>query len=142
MIIKKVTITKLAQFLTVMNGGKLVQHVENHNNCTHPIYLTNGDYAGISLNIPSDHHQMMFPYNLPEKKYQILGHSKFFRSGVYLNGNNENIELPKEFLEPEIVYYPNTNSLAIQAHPEWMDSTSKDFKILKKLILNTLKKIK
>ena len=96
-----------------MAGGKLIQHVTGHNNTTDSIY-----YQGKVLNIPSDHHQMMYPFNMEDSKYQIVGHSKYHLSDKYLNDYDENIELPSNFVEPEIIYYPETKSLCIQGHPE------------------------
>lgn len=133
--IPKLGICRGAQFLTVMVGGKLIQHVENHNNSKHSISLSTMD--NMEITIPSDHHQMMYPYEM-KTNYEILGHSTFFQSSVYLNGDNENITLPNDFVEPEIIHYPDYNALAIQAHPEWADYNSKDFKILRNLILQKL----
>lgn len=117
--IPKLGICRGAQLLTVYNNGKLIQHVEGHKNNDQliEIVLTRGLIADI--HISSDHHQMMFPYNLPESHYELIGYSKRFQSNTYLNGNNEEIKLPKNFLEPEIIYYKNKNSLCIQGHPEW-----------------------
>lgn len=130
--VPKLGICRGAQFLTVMCGGSLIQHVENHNNVTHSIKLNDNRV----IMIPSDHHQMIYPYTA--SKYEILGYSEYFLSPVYLNGDNKNIELPENFLESEIVFYPHYNSLAIQAHPEWCDYKSKSFLILKYLILQKL----
>lgn len=133
--IPKLGICRGAQFLTVMCGGSLIQHVENHNSVTHSITLNTGE----KINLPSDHHQMMYPFNILSNNYEILGHSTHFRSSVYLDGDNKNKDIDKStFLEPEIVYYKNFNSLAIQAHPEWCDYQSKDFLYVKNLILKTL----
>lgn len=107
-----------SQFLTVLSGGRLIQHVEGHaTGQLHAIEM-NGPLLGNIYNITSTHHQMMYPFKMKEDSYQLVAFSKYFLSGVYLNGDNENIELPKDFLEPEIVYYPKTKSLCIQGHPE------------------------
>lgn len=127
--IPKLGICRGAQMLTVLSGGRLIQHVLNHNNSRHLIELRNGNH----LEIPSDHHQMMFPYYLNSDKYELLGWSERFMSNIYFNGNNENIELPKGFLEPEIVYYKNTNSFCIQAHPEWDINSSSSKYLLKQI---------
>lgn len=128
--VPKLGICRGAQFLTVMAGGKLIQHVTGHNSSRDRIY-----YQGAVLDIPSDHHQMMFPFNLKKEKYRILGHSLYFKSNTYLNGDNEEIELPKNFLEPEIVFYEEYNSLCIQSHPEWISDTSDvSFKYISNLI--------
>lgn len=105
-----------AQFLTVMNNGKLIQHVEGHSvSKTHPIM----DYSTSTYNMTSTHHQMMYPFNLDKKQYKLIAWSKYFRSETYLDGTNNEIELDLEFLEPEIVFYPDTKSLCIQGHPEY-----------------------
>lgn len=128
-----------AQFLTVMNGGKLIQHVEGHKGCLDTIETYVPGSGKYVIKVPSDHHQMMFPYNLSKDRYEILGHSEYFKSNTYLNGDNQEIELPDNFLEPEIIYYPQHNSLAIQSHPEWItDSNDTSLKVIYTLIKNKL----
>lgn len=118
--IPKLGICRGAQLLTVYNGGKLIQHVVGHNNNEQIIELKKHSIEGSkTIQVSSDHHQMMFPYNLEKSKYELLGWSKNFQSNTYLNGENNEIELPKNFLEPEIIHYNITNSLCIQSHPEW-----------------------
>jgi GMP synthase-like glutamine amidotransferase len=103
-----------SQLLTTLSGGKLIQHVEGH--CRdHSMILNNT----LRYNITSSHHQMLYPFNLNEKDYELIAYSEYFQSNTYLNGDNEEIELAKNFLEPEIIYYKNTNALCIQGHPEW-----------------------
>jgi len=103
-----------SQLVTVLSGGRLIQHVEGH--CRdHSMILNNRS----RYNITSSHHQMLYPFDLNEKDYDLVAYSEYFQSKTYLNGNNEEIELPKNFLEPEIIYYKKTNSLCIQGHPEW-----------------------
>jgi hypothetical protein len=119
-IIKKVTITKLAQFLTVLSGGKLIQHVTGHAvGSTHGITFREGRYQGATMQITSTHHQMMFPYKMRDEDYSIIAVSSFYMSNTYLDGRNEENELPDDFEECEIVFYPKTNSLCIQGHPEF-----------------------
>ena len=114
----KLGICRGSQLLTVLNGGSLVQHIEGHTNGQlHDIQL-NTVYDHNVYSITSTHHQMMYPFNMEDSKYQIVGHSKYHLSDKYLNGYDENIELPSNFVEPEIVYYPETKSLCIQGHPE------------------------
>jgi len=115
--IPKLGICRGSQFLTVMSGGKLIQHVEGHGiggkhtiDIVHPFNKV--------VEITSTHHQMLYPFNLSKEEYIICAYSTYNRSGVYLNGNNENINLPDNFVESEIVFYPKYNALAIQGHPE------------------------
>jgi len=117
--IPKLGICRGAQFLTVMSGGRLIQHVENHGiGGTHPITF-NHLYGSKKMPMTSTHHQMMYPYGLKEgKEYILCAHSTNHLSSKYWNGQDKNIEIKEDFLEPEIVFYPRTNSLGIQGHPE------------------------
>ena len=125
------------QLLTILSGGKLIQHVEGH--CRdHSMVLNNG----LRYNITSSHHQMLYPFNLDEKAYELIAHSEYFQSNTYLNGNNEEIELSKNFLEPEIVYYKYSNSLCIQGHPEWNHCERKTSTMCLNLIDKYLKEFK
>lgn len=131
----KLGICRGAQLLTVANGGKLIQHVNNHTtshdisiDTFHVPNLTNEDYESgrineyensLTLSITSTHHQMMYPYKLRKNKYELIAWSTYFLSDTYLNGKDEEIDLPSYFLEPEIVYYDAYKSLCIQGHPEF-----------------------
>lgn len=115
--IPKLGICRGSQFLTVMTGGKLIQHVEGHGiggkhtiDIVYPFNQT--------VEITSTHHQMLYPFNLSKEEYVMCAYSTYNRSGLYLNGDNENISLPNDFVESEIVFYPKYNALAIQGHPE------------------------
>lgn len=117
--VPKLGICRGSQFLTVKSGGRLIQDVQGHaTGKNHYIHTKEyGDYN--KYNITSTHHQMMFPFNLNEDRYNLIAWSTKFLSDSYLNGNNEEIILPENFLEPEIVYYNDSKSLCIQGHPEF-----------------------
>ena len=119
-----------AQFLTTMNNGRLIQHVTNHASGPHKIFIPTENRH---IQITSTHHQMMWPYNLRGNDYSIIAHADGL-SSKYLNGFNEDNELPENFVEPEIVYYPKTNCLCIQGHPEYMDKKSDAVKFINLLI--------
>lgn len=126
-----------SQLLTVLSGGRLIQHVEGH--CRdHSMILNNK----LRYNITSSHHQMLYPFDLNKKDYELIAYSEYFQSNTYLNGNNEEIELSKDFLEPEIIYYKNTNSLVIQGHPEWSHCERRTSSICLNLIDKYLKDFK
>jgi hypothetical protein len=136
-----------------MSGGKLIQHVNGHSG-NHTIHFKDSIKEYYQLNnrlyeyeITSTHHQMMFPYNIRNKKdYEILAWSSKFRSKTYLNGKNEEISLPENFVEPEIIYYPETYSLCIQGHPEMktcpQDTVIKLLNLIDSKLINNNIKIK
>lgn len=112
-----------AQLCCVANFGKLIQHVTGHRNSNHEIEVLE-PYTGEVECFPaaSDHHQMMFPFNLPEHEFQLWGWpAQEPLSKRYFGEGNSDITLPRGFIEPEIVWFPRTRTIAIQPHPEWMD---------------------
>ena len=101
-----------AQFLCAMSGGKLIQDVSNHGG-THPIILDDGKM----LPMTSTHHQMMYPW---EVQHELLAWTPN-RSKEYVHGIPDYVH---HNVDPEVVFFPGTNSLAVQGHPEWMDPKS------------------
>lgn len=134
-----------AQLFCALNGGKLVQDVTRH--CqTHSIRRI-ASIEGVELpevcNVTSIHHQMMYPYNMPENHYKVLYTSNPNRSEHYL-GTGFDIEKIKEKGEPELVIFDNGNnpvSLGIQGHPEMMSRDSEFVQGLIRLVDNLLSKI-
>jgi imidazoleglycerol phosphate synthase glutamine amidotransferase subunit HisH len=115
---KMIGICRGSQFLCVMAGGKLVQHCTHHAiGGVHEINWAKGSPSFIT----STHHQMQYPFNMDKKDYYMCAYSTKKKSDVYLNGDNEPIDLPKEFVEPEVVVYKNIDAIAIQGHPEHLD---------------------
>lgn len=104
----KLGVCRGSQFLTVMAGGSLIQHVTNHG-VFHPLITKDGDFL-----ISSTHHQMMYPFKVD---HELLGWSDK-RSTVFLDGNDESVPMA---VEPEVVWYPKAKSFCIQGHPEMMD---------------------
>jgi gamma-glutamyl-gamma-aminobutyrate hydrolase PuuD len=139
--IPKLGICRGGQLLCIKNGGKLIQHVEGHNQdhvTSFNLDIENINSHSLNYPTPSDHHQMMYPYNLKKNQYKILGWSRKYMSNIYLNGNNEQYDLPDIFFEPEVIYFPKTNSLSIQYHPEYSRCNIKTKEWTAKLINNTL----
>lgn len=106
-----------SQFLTVMNGGKLVQHINNHGmSGTHPLFqLTK--ILDEDVEITSTHHQMMFPYK-SENDFEVLATA----------AGKENTTVI------EVVWWPDTKCLCIQGHPEYMPRDSSGYKYFRKLL--------
>lgn len=102
-----------AQFLCALSGGALVQDVNNHTT-SHAI-STIDDTKG--LGITSTHHQMMYLNNLqPDVDYHLLAWTKL--SDWYRR--DERLAPIEPSLDPEVVYFIQTRSFAIQGHPEYM----------------------
>lgn len=104
-----------AQLITAAAGGKLIQHVTGHRGL-HPI----STFDNRTLICSSDHHQMMNPYPINKDSWDMIAWSRTRMSKNYLSGDGSCADLPKDFMEPEIVWYPSYRALAIQGHPEWM----------------------
>jgi putative glutamine amidotransferase len=120
-----------SQFLCAINGGILVQDVNNHAMFgTHRIINMNNDMD--RYEITSTHHQMQYPFYLKKNKdYRILYYAA--RRGTYYDGDKIDI-IP---CEPEIVLYTvegNPKCLAIQGHPEFMRKEAPVISMLNNLI--------
>lgn len=101
-----------SQFLCVMNGGKLIQHMQ------HPAYHSVETFDGKTLKVNSTHHQMMYPF---DANHLLLAWASI--SKMHLNGKNEQVKMPQlngSPMEPEVVVFPETNCLCIQSHPEYI----------------------
>lgn len=107
-----------SQFLCAMNGGILVQDCDHHAMYgTHEIV---NDETGEVYLITSTHHQMQYPYVLPNEDYKLLFRSAENRSSHYYgDGVDEDVIRSKG--EAEIVLYHRPGKpkcLAVQGHPE------------------------
>ncbi len=126
--IPMVGICRGSQFLTVMNGGSLYQHVYEHGRHEGHSITTNG---GEKYQVTSTHHQMM----KPKGKYELLawaeGLSPSYESGGGLTLTPKRSTLVKE---PEVVWYPLIKSLAVQFHPEYMNEDSLGYLYFQELL--------
>jgi gamma-glutamyl-gamma-aminobutyrate hydrolase PuuD len=103
-----------AQFLCAFNGGSLYQHVDNHTGGNHKVTTSDGN----CFSVTSCHHQMLNVKNIP---HEMLAWTTHARSTVYQEEGDTSVKVD---IEPEIVYFPQNNSLAIQGHPEWASESS------------------
>ena len=89
------------QFLNVMSGGKMHQHVEGHaEGNTHWAYTADNR----KIRVSSTHHQIMQP-DFAEAQLLLHGEESVF----------------PDVAQVEAVYYPNTNALCFQPHPEFQN---------------------
>lgn len=130
---KFIGICRGGQFLNVMNGGSLFQHVDNHaTGQMHPITTDDGR----TVMVTSTHHQMIRPSPEGVVKAWAEGLSTERESMHY----GDIISEQGVHLDPEVVYYPKTRSLCFQPHPEFSGSgvaICKDYfyELVKNLVL-------
>lgn len=125
-----------SQFVTVMNGGLLVQNVSNH-----ALWSTHAITDGSKIyQITSTHHQMMYPFNL-ESGYNIL-FTSYGNSSDFYEGDKIDFDAIYS-REPEIVLYNREDlpkCLAVQGHPE-MIPDSRVAKMINNLINDLVNEI-
>ena len=115
-----------SQFLTVMNGGKLVQDIDGHGIYgTHPI--TAFGYGAVS--VTSTHHQMMYPYGIDSHDYEILALSEAHGTPRGLPAGVETIGGVVE-----AVWYNKSKCLCVQFHPEYMPEDSDGYQYYQSLL--------
>lgn len=133
--IPMVGICRGAQLLTALSGGRLYQHVDGHLG-VHKVVSALGE----TFDVNSTHHQMMHPFTAPH--YELLAWARGL-STRYETGNKLKLSpVKKEYtkggglyvVEPEVVWYPHTLSLAIQYHPERMSPEQQAFRFFKEVI--------
>jgi gamma-glutamyl-gamma-aminobutyrate hydrolase PuuD len=106
------------QLLNVLNGGKMWQHVDGHG-------VSGGHNASLAgpighVIVSSTHHQMMIPAEKGEKVILLTANESTFKetmSGNLLVRRHVNKDHPDD--DVEAIYYPTTNSLCFQPHPEY-----------------------
>ena len=103
-----------AQLACAIAGGSLVQHVENHVTSGHDITTSTEETYKTS----SCHHQMMFPWEI---EHELLAWTAPKLSDKYVIEHNEFIDVE---IEPEVVFFPQIKTIAVQGHPEWMSFNS------------------
>lgn len=95
-----------AQMVCALSGGTLAQHIDNHGR-SHSVTLH--DEGDVTMMVNSSHHQMM----LPPLSAEILA-SSIGTTGIMGDGGSGYYHTVNE-----VVYFPTTNALGIQPHPEW-----------------------
>lgn len=144
----KVGICRGGQFLNVMSGGSMIQHINGaYHLGSHSIYTTRKGSESIITGVTSTHHQMMLPSNSTRREILCTayrGDKKHALGPMTLCTSPSEKELPIQMnptragffgsykqadFDPrrddlEGVYYPDTGSLCIQGHPEYPEAST------------------
>ncbi len=120
--IPKVGICRGGQLLNVLSGGKMWQHIENHNRYHDVINLLPlKEFKEKEIvKVSSTHHQMMKCG--PEGV--VIGITRENGKGLsekYVSSNDIKRELS---YDTEVVWYPKTKSLCFQPHPEYIHDSA------------------
>jgi len=121
------------QFLNVMNGGSMYQDVDGHaRSGTHPAYMYG---TLVPVSVTSTHHQMIRPNYDTEVMVLMTARESTFKEHMDATGKvsrfttttaRERSGLSVGHLpDIESVYYPDSNTLCFQPHPEFV-SAGKD----------------
>ena len=101
-----------SQFLNVMNGGKMFQHVDGH--AIHGTHSVTTDCKR-TLDVTSTHHQMIRPS--PKGRVLAIANESTFRESMF--GESIKRETwPQD--DTEVVFYPLTKCICFQPHPEYL----------------------
>jgi gamma-glutamyl-gamma-aminobutyrate hydrolase PuuD len=114
--IPMVGICRGGQFLNVMNGGRMYQHVEGH--CGD--HYMQDQITKDCILVSSTHHQMMRP---SFDAFIVASTDVCIKEKQFMSPLGEVPIIlatpPKEEADIEVVFYPKTKSLCFQPHPEF-----------------------
>ena len=104
-----VGICRGGQFLNVMSGGRMYQHVSGHGGAHSIIDARTGE----TVLATSTHHQMM----MPSPEAILVASSTLGGTREWYDHEIFRRDVSKEDIE--VVYYPETKALCFQPHPEF-----------------------
>jgi len=106
-----------AQMLCAAAGGFLLQDVHGHIG-THFVRTYDGDYFSVN----SIHHQMMAGYETVP--HHLIAWREGNAGAPYEYKDDQAYTPPKDWKEPEFIFFPKINGYAIQWHPEGLGLNS------------------
>lgn len=112
----KVGICRGAQLLNCLNGGTLWQDVNNHGR-DHIMIDTRTQEKIV---VTSTHHQMMRPNYDTGVIIGVADQSTEKRSEHDHWSSRGGVFFPDDHKDTEIVWYPSTQTLCVQGHPEYV----------------------
>ena len=118
--IPMVGICRGGQFLNVMSGGEMYQHVLGHT----VDHVAEDVLSGNTLWVSSTHHQMM----KPSESAIIVTVAREYNRVEYWDKESNKWTVHPSVLDIESVYYPETRCLCFQPHPEFIGERYKHMK--------------
>lgn len=110
--IKMTGVCRGIQFLNVMCGGKMHQHINSHGGTLHEVLFP---ATGKIVTVSSTHHQLVI---LPEDALPVAWTYPENMSNIYIGPNADKIEAPEHEIEAAV--YPKYNAFGVQFHPEML----------------------
>ena len=108
--IPMVGICRGGQFLNVMSGGRMYQHVGKHTNS----HVMEDARTGAPVFVSSTHHQMM----MPSPEALVVATAALGGTREWYDGDIPQTDVSDQDIE--VVYYPKFKALCFQPHPEYM----------------------
>lgn len=116
------------QFFNVMNGGKMMHHIDNHGGNIHLMQTIDGR----EMYVNSMHHQMI----IPSKNTKIIGWSKKRLSKKYIGFDDQKVSYKGR--EYEAAIFTNTKCFGVQYHPECMDTETDGYIFFRDMVERAL----
>lgn len=129
--IKMTGICRGFQFLNVLSGGQMYQHVNYHYDGNH---LARFSWKSEDYFVSSSHHQLV---KLPSDAVPVVW-STNRRSNIYIGPRGEIAAPPAK--EVEAAIFPSTKSMGVQFHPERMKSNSSGYQAYLEFLTDYLEK--
>lgn len=110
--IPKVGICRGGQFLNVLSGGRMWQDTDGHGR----YHELTDIKTGTPWYVSSTHHQMMRPSE--DAEIVAIAHQSDYRKAAI----DFEFSGQTDYDDIEVLWYPKTNSLCFQPHPEYTDA--------------------
>jgi len=124
--VKMTGICRGFQFINVMSGGFMYQHIERH--AMHGVHTVRFPYVKEVYNLTSTHHQLV---GLPTNA-MMIGYAYPRRSDIYIGPDSQRTRKPE--LEIESAVFPHTSCMGVQFHPEMIGNDPKGVKFYLKMM--------